>query len=147
MPRKNKIIDLALLEKIAARTKNDSEIVAVLANEYGISRATYYRQKEESRKKGELAKAQGTEIDTFDTVIEKGRDYLKTRLVQTAVDIALGGDKVLLIFLLKAICGYSEVQKIESKQEINVSAESIKEQVRKMSTEQLMQIARLKPDA
>lgn len=147
MPRKKQIIDLALLEKIAARTKNDSEIVAVLANEYGISRATYYRQKEESRRKGELAKTEGKEIETFDTAIEKGREYLKTRLVQTAVDMALGGDKVLLIFLLKAICGYSEVQKIESKQEISVSAESIKEQVRKMSTEQLMQIARLKPNA
>lgn len=147
MPRRKKIIDLALLEQIASRTKNDAEIVAVLEKEHGISRTTYYRQKEESRRQGELAREQGKEIETFDTAIEKGRDYLKTQLVQTAVDIAMSGDKVMLIFLLKAVCGYSETQRIETKQDISVSAQSIQEQVKRMSTEQLMQIARMKPDA
>lgn len=45
--------------------------------------------------------------------IEKGRADLVSRLTKTAADIALGGDKTMLIFLCKTLAHYRETERAD----------------------------------
>ncbi len=67
----------------------------------------------------EIAAVAGCSVDTlernFAAVIEKGRENCKTRLRKKQIEVALGGNVVMLIWLGKQILGQAE--KIEQKTE------------------------------
>ncbi len=97
-------------EKTWERLKTLLELKAtkkICADILGVSQDTLRRRIEEKYKK------------SFSEYRDEKLSTTKIKLQQKAIMMALGGDRVMLIFCLKNICGWTDKQEVKHEGEIN----------------------------
>lgn len=101
--RPPKEIDYSKVEEMAARGCTQEDI----ADELNIARSTLNTREE------------------FSDSIKKGKARVRNSLTSRAVEMGLGGDKVMLIFALKNLCGWRDVWDIKQEVSGNVDVTAV----------------------
>jgi len=62
----------------------------------------------------------------FSEYREKHREGLKLKMIQKAVEMAFSGNSTMMIFCLKNICKWTDVQQVDNNSQVNVNYKIVK---------------------